>query len=315
MAIQRLYFLIKSQLINFSASGESVILIFLILLLNVSCVSHTLREDFRASPIDQGYFTAEIIVNRQHFFGVTSQQADTRQPFLFKVAGIHRGTIKVSSRECQFSEVKSYTNSEEVEFSVPDRGDRCIYAISVAPQFSSKESNKTMWRSLQGLLLLRRSPSVLLRAAQLRAGAFYVLEFSLKERSQIILRGCGFNFTSKQAAGPLSIEIETVDDLGDGLCVIDGFAKSVSGKIVDIALLLSRFKDDFAQLAKPRISITGGNFKVEADSAVSFMSFKGKGKFDNESSYYLSPGILRLYTSKGRYLFCDVKESGAVCFN
>jgi len=189
-----------------------------------------------------------------------------------------------------------------------------LFSIFVSPQFSEKEADKQTWRGMQGLLLLRRSAFALVRAEQLRRGAFYTFTFDVQKRAKIYLRGCGTSYSAVHEPSSIHLELDSVDADGSP-CVVDGFAKASDG-IVDIGLLVTRFDDDFARLAEPVIEQTGGMFKVFADSSVSLISFDGQSVFGNEAKFMVKAGTLKLYTVKGRAAYCRVYNNGEYkCFH
>lgn len=273
----------------------------------------SLRSDFRASPVDSNFFSAEIVVNGESYFGVAPGKAGVDQPFSFEVGGIHRGSITARSRECQFDETKSYSNSSRVKFLVSKTNKRCLFSIFINPQFTEKEANKQSWRGVQGLLVFRQSNMAIVEAAQLRRGAYHIFNVEIKRPSRIYLKGCDTSYSSHHGPSRVAIELDSTD-MDEKACVIDGFIKDDLGGTTDVVILISRFKDEFSRLPEPVIQHSNGSFKFSADRAVSIATFGNQLKFSPEGQF-AGNGVLKLFTAQGRSAFCIIKDGEHKCFH
>lgn len=278
------------------------------------CLNARLRNDFRPSPLDTGYHSAEIIVSGEHYFGVTAQRADIGQPFVFEVGGIANGTIEITSTECNLQSKKTYTNFANVKFEVTSPAKRCLIQIFVFPQFTADQANKIQWRGLSGIILLRRSARTLARISQIRSGADFSVDLDLKEDSRVYLAGCGTRHDETVNRPMWSLRIESNLQSVTRQCVIDGFIKGKSG-ITDVAILISRFSDDVQKLPIPEIKFNRRSFTVNGDASVAVIGFNGKAVYGSRAKFMNDTGLLRLYSVKGRSVFCEIGEGVAKCFN
>lgn len=280
----------------------------------VGCVSPAIKNDIQNAAIDSRYHSAEIVVNGDHNLGIAAAKADPGRPFSFSVAGIHRGTITIRSKECGVDISQSYSGSALYPFTV-DVKDRCLFAISVFPDFTEKESNGIEWRGLTGVLAVRLTSNVaVVKAERLRFMNNALLDLELNERSRVYLRGCGFKHHLVHNPGLFSVEIKDNLNPEGGDCVVDGYAAGVSGRKLDLAILLSHYAIDFTRLPLPELKIGERSLTVSADSSVSFMSFGKENVFSNSHTFQGSEGVLRLYTNKGRYAFCVI-DRVAQCYH
>lgn len=283
----------------------------------ISCAKGTLRNDFRESPLDNNYHSAEIVVQGQRHFGVASMKADENQPFSFSVVGIHRGVIRVKSNACRIDELRTYDSTDEVSFKFKLRGDRCLLDIFVEPQFTLKESDGVKWRGLSGVLLVRAN-AFMIAARQIQSDEVYSLSFDLLERTTLTVVGCGFRYSGVHDKGEATLDIESSFDYDDKICVLDGLMKSSSSS-KSFSILLSRYSSLVNRLPTPAFSFGGSDFGVVVDRSVSLMSFQGQDVFDIEHRFGVDiskPKVFRAFTAKGRYLFCNILSSSEVrCLN
>lgn len=282
--------------------------------------SNGLKEDFREAPLATGYKNAEIVINGQHHLGIATLKADVNQPFSFSVGGVHRGEISVSSEECEFSETKHYDGSGLTEFKIPaSTFDRCLFNIFVTPQFTAKEADKIQWRGMHGVILVRKSKNALLRADQYIDKKLFHYAFEVEPGSRVYLKGCGFDIDQKVKDDYFELDEKNYNpnyEMASGeVCIMDGFVKSKSGKILDLAFLWSSYSEELSKLSQPQIRILDGKLEVMADTAASLISFDGETIFKNQGKFEARTSVIRFYTSKGRYGFCDLVEgSGFRCW-
>lgn len=277
---------------------------------------NTLRRDHQKSPLDSNYHSALIKTPLKTFYGVGVAQADLGQPFTFSVQGIHQGTIHVTSPMCGVDESRYYSDSEEVSFTVTLTGERCLFGITVMPQFSIEESDGIEWRGLSGVLLLRRSYRSMnlhvvreLRTRRIR------LAPQVNFKSRMVLRGCGLLFDQVVAATP-SITLPPSGIEGD--CVVEGFIQNEFESQV-MVYYVSRFSPQFSKLAPPKIKFGIDQIRAEAESSVSLMTFQSVSTFGRDSEFSYDPTlnrVLSLYTVKGRAAYCTIDGFGGIeCFN
>lgn len=278
----------------------------------VGCASLGLRVDTNGSAIDSHYHSAEIVVNGDHNLGIAAARADVGQPFSFSVAGIYRGTITVKSKECGVDISRSYSETGLVPFTVSVK-DRCLFSISVFPDFSEDESNKIEWRGLSGVLAVRSSRKAFVKSERIRFISNALLEIDFEERTRVYLSGCGFKHHLIHPAGLFSIDVKDNLNPEGGECVVDGYAMGSSGTKTDLALLISHYDIGFNRLPIPELKVNRRSIAVVADSSVSFMAFNEQQVFSNNHRFSGTKGTLRLYTSQGRYAFCVI-DGGVQCY-
>ncbi|NJM09869.1 MAG: hypothetical protein HC883_02970 [Bdellovibrionaceae bacterium] len=272
-----------------------------------------MNRDLYSSYIDVNYHSVEIIRDGSHYLGVAAFQADLSRPFSFQVVGLHRGTISIRSRECGLDETRYYSRTGPVSFLIQPK-ERCLLSITMMPEFTIEESSGRPWRGLTGLILIRGSSNSDVRAVQLKFTSFYQYDFELSESSRLYLSGCGVSVNTIYRPGYGTEKILDEIDEDGGECVVDGFRLGAFGSRVDVALLLSRYGFGITRLAVPEVRFSGSHILVSADISVSWMSFNDEDLFANSARFKLASGVLRLYTSSGRSMFCLISRSEASCF-
>lgn len=281
-----------------------------------ACASKGLKRDYSKSPLDSNYHSALIRTPFNTFYGVAVDQADTDRPFSFSVQGIYQGTINVSSAMCGFNETKYYNNSEEVSFSVTLKGERCLFGITIMPQFTTEESDGVEWRGVSGILLLRRAYQGLnLFAVRSPRTKPVTIKPPAIANSELAVFGCGILFHQNITSLP-TFTLDPVPLEGD--CVVEGFSRY--GNIaLPFTYYISRYSPNFSNLSFPKIGFNGSTMKVDAESSVSLMSFQSVSTFGRSYTFDYDATLnrfLSVYTSKGRTAYCNVSGFGDVqCFN
>lgn len=291
-------------------------LIILVVFAVSGCVQNRLKPDFAISPLEANYHSALIHTKDGFHFGVAMGKAEVNEVYSFEVRGIHRGTVRVSSNNCAFDQSKYYKNSEMVAFNVPMRRERCIFGISVTPQFSERESKFQSWRGVSGVLVLRRPFfSSRFQAVQERTDRSVALDFKTLTDSTLYLVGCGMSL--KQEFRDF-MQVRVPDSSKPNDCVIEAVIQN--DKDTDLFVFyISRFSPEFQKLSIPAILRERHKLIVEAESSVTYMNFQGVASFGHSEVFDFDTGfdkILLLYSSQGRVTYCNIKSSEEIeCYN
>ena len=177
----------------------------------MGCQKATLKRDVVRSPLDSNYHSALIITSFGENFGVAVDRAEMDQPYTFRVQGIHSGTITVASRECGFSERKYYENSEIVDFTVSLKAERCLFGITVMPQFTAEESGGVEWRGVTGVLALRKAyQTMMLGSFRGPSNKPVKVPLNINGSARVFLAGCGLKLNQTVN------ELESID-VGAGI--------------------------------------------------------------------------------------------------
>lgn len=275
----------------------------LILATLVSCAQKELRKDLKRSALESNYQTAEIIHKGRHYFGLAALSFERGEKVSLSIAGIGRGTIKLRSDECSIKEERAYSDSREVDFTFDNLKPRCLISVFIFPQFSEDTANKIEWEGMKGTILLRESPKAILSMEQKKHGEFLSLDIPIEEQSRLYLKGCDVDYDETLYPQTFSLRFTYFRS-----CVIDGFIKTKTGKVTDVAAYFTTYDIRFSPLAIPEIERKGGSLSVKASEEVSLISYNFKVIFSNEGKFSNDSGTLRLYTVKGRYVFCEIGE-------
>lgn len=281
----------------------------------MSCAQKKITQDQFPSAIDSNYHSVLFEKDEMKFFGHLIIKAPTSGPFSFKVFTIHKGTVSLKSSECGINTVQSYLNSSIVEFTLNPSKTRCLFSVLVMPDFTEKESGGVKWKSLSGLVLMKRDSNQFSGNSHLiLSNDFSWFTLNIEDQAaRVFYKGCGYgeNKTYKQGSHPVFISPKEKD------CVIEGFIKGQKQNET-IMELVSVYDKDFMKLPFPQLSRLGKEFTIEASSQVSLIILNGVSYFKNtlnlENPSF--PMEVRFYSSAGRAVYCSIfSYKEAVCLN
>lgn len=298
------------------ANASLKILLTLMTTVILSCTTTTLKRDHYLSANKANYQSVLFYKDNQPHYGLLIVKAPVKGAFSFSVQGIHKGFVNVASSECGVNTSTYYKDSSRVEFSLDPTLTRCLFSITVNPDFAEGENSGEQWSSLSGVVMMKRDDrTTLSNAHQIPFSSFTWFSYIPKEsNTRVFAKGCGEHIDDKV---PNRLQTHLFSLNKADLCVLEGFYKN---KLEDVTLLnlLSTYSPQFNKLPTPVIEITDTHLLVKAPSEVSLIVLNSKNYFtsDLKLTSYSFPISLIFYTTAGRSAYCLIPDSKEItCLN
>jgi len=272
----------------------------------------SLRPDRGEIAINRGYSTAEIIACGQHWLGTGMCSVPSGSLFELAVQGYYSGKLRLVSRDCEIDQTLRYEGNATTLFRV-DMGARrhCLFSTTVTPEYTRDMRDGIVVHSFRGHLAVRAvgQEEQWFGATRKVAGDFksdLILPVPVGNAARVVLDGCGVQYdqTLTVEEGRIKIPLhEAVSNLGQGECVLDGFAINEQMDVT-LNVLIDGYDPAFAPLPLPHVVLDGDKLKVTGDPAVSIVALDDGYVVDRSATFKKfeagKPHILRLLTVNGR---------------
>jgi hypothetical protein len=285
-----------------------------LLVLATACCTGRIKEDQSKSAIDANYMTAEMLACGERYFGLGVCYAPYGGEIKFSVQGVYKGQMRVVSTGCAVDETFTYAENELVTLSYRMQNRRCLFGITMTPDFPRSIKGSTVIYGLRGLIAFRAEEgdtyfADYLQTVEDRPSAVLEVPVASKDPVQVTLGGCGQPISRLEATpanGIISLQLKDYVNLSNvDVCVLDGYVLSEEDDIT-VTGLYTRFSSDFSPLAIPEVVMDpkSKRLTVNAPPSTGVVALDSRIEIEAKACFKdfdsTVPHVLRLYTSKGR---------------
>ena len=287
-----------------------------IYLLLVGCAGSVVNDPVLPA-IEANYPTAEFRACEKHWLGSGVCRVENGFKYSdidLKVQVYYRGTLSVTSRDCQLDVHLTYDGTQLIPITIPGTAERdCLISITVSPIYPNNDNDPIRVYSFRGYLALRQlEPEKNWKGFVRKVTGDFSSQIKIwvggTNNIRLVASGCGrdepVDLDMELTNGYLLFDLDMVIPGGmlPKTCVVTGFVRSGFPDVL-FNVLVSKYDPRFVPLPIPDVKLEGLQIRIISDAAVSVIALNDKFEISNYGRFTIDIGdenFIRALTTGGR---------------